>query len=274
MSTKNEHIFGGGVELNNLSKDDKENQPKKPKRKGVIIAIAVVLLLYGLVANDSNGTNKNETPITTSEKNTEEALTEILNTETPKETEENTEVSTLELITMAEHPVLYDYLSKAHDFWDNYANGRIVFADDKHNYESGKTVLCIDAYLSTERNQEEHMIRKFEIYPDTEIAFEEGLNIAKSYLPMNILKQYYALAWSECYYDESQDRYTYIMLYTPTENGKEIIDDKKLDYVYAGVIIGVKDDIVTSISITSTNPISRNITNGTKKIDWEYDFLK
>ncbi len=185
-------------------------------------------------------------------------------------TDETTHMTAYQLVSMEGHPVLYDYLSTAHDFWDNYAEGRIDFADKHINYESGKTALMIDAYLSLERNLKEHMIRSFEIYPKDKLSLDEGLDLAKSYVPMDILKKYYALEWSRCY---CKDEYSmYVILYKPTEDGKKTIETQNLDYNYVMVIIDTKDNCVTGIKIDSVYSLSRHI-NEYKETDWEYDFL-
>lgn len=185
---------------------------------------------------------------------------------------EEKNISAYELISMEGHPVLYDFLSTAHTFWDNYAEKRIDFPDDYFDdFQAEKTVLVIDAWLSLEHGFNEHMIRGFEIYPDKEISLDEGLNLAKSYLPMDILKKWYALEWSKCYYSEEDNVYQYYVLYEPTESGKENIDKQGLDYNYAGVSLTVQNDVVIGLSVISTNPLGRH-TDG-HEIDWKYDFL-
>lgn len=189
-----------------------------------------------------------------------------------QKTDETTHMTAYQLVSMDGHPVLYDYLSTAHDFWDNYAEGRIDFADKHINYESGKTALMIDAYLSLERNLKEHMIRSFEIYPNEKLSIDELLGLAKTYLPMDLLKEWYDLQWSHCYYYEEHNSYLYSWLYTPTEKGKDAIKEQNLDYNYAMVIIQMGDDFMPSISIRSTNSMP-NLGKDYKEIDLEYDFL-
>jgi len=182
-------------------------------------------------------------------------------------TEDKTNISAYQLVTMEGHPVLYDYLSSAHTFWDDYADGRIDFPDDYFDdYERGKTALIIFAY------RPEHMIRKFEIYPDEEISLDEGLNLAKSYLPMDILKKWYVLKRSECYFFEKDNEYWYSLLYVPTESGEKSIEESGLDYNYAEVFIYVKNDIVTTICISSTSQ-TPNTGRDYEIKEWTHDFL-
>ena len=243
-------------------------------------ALVVAVLIGGVIEYTEPETEENvaETtqvtnePTATREPETEESIdTEKPETE-KNDTEEIKDISAYELLTMEGHPVLYDYLSAAHTFWDDYADERIDFGDDVfYNFETGKTVLSIETYLALEHALDEHMIRKFNIYPNKEISLNEGLDIAKSYLPLDILKKWYTLEWSKCYYSEENNTYQYYVLYVPTESGKENIDKQGLDYNYAGVSITVQNDIVIGLSVVSTNPLGR-ATNG-HEIDWEYDFL-
>lgn len=223
--------------------------------------------------NDAAVTENTTKPTITTEPETkEDAATEKATTEKGSN-EEIKDISAYELVSMEGHPVLYDYLSTAHTFWDNYAEKRIDFPDDYFDdFQSGKTALVIDAWLSLERDLDEHMIRGFEIYPNKEISLDEGLDLAKSYLPLDIMKKWYALEWSKCYYSEENKEYQYYVLYVPTESGKENIDKQGLDYNYVGVSLTVQNDIVIGLSVVSTNPLGRTA-NGYKEIDWEYDFL-
>lgn len=243
-------------------------------------ALIVAVLIGGVIEFTEPETEEPTTataepttePTATKEPETEKSeVTKEPETE-KNSTEEIKDISAYELVTMEGHPVLYDYLSAAHTFWDNYAEKRIDFPDDHFDdFQAGKTVLIIDAWLSTERELEEHIMRGFEIYPNKEISLNEGLDIAKSYLPLDILRKWYALEWSKCYYSEENNTYQYYVLYAPTESGKESIDEQGLDYNYAGVSLTVQNDIVIGLEVVSTNPLGRN-TDG-KEIDWEYDFL-
>ncbi len=243
-------------------------------------ALIVAVLIGGVIEFTEPETEEPATatvepttePTATKEPKTEKSeVTEEPETE-KNSTEEIKDISAYELVTMEGHPVLYDYLSEAHTFWDNYADERIDFGDDVfYNPETGKTALSIETYLSLEHALDEHMIRGFNIFPNKEISLSEGLDIVKTYLPLDILKKWYALEWSKCYYSEENNTYQYYVLYTPTESGKESIDKQGLDYNYAGVSLTVQNDIVIGLSVVSTNPLGRN-TDG-KEIDWEYDFL-
>lgn len=203
-------------------------------------------------------------------------LIEKTEPETEKnDTEEIKDISAYELLTMEGHPVLYDYLSSAHAFWDNYAEERIDFPDDYFDdFQSGKTALVIDAWLSLERDVDEHMIRDFEIYPNKEISLDEGLDLAKSYLPLEIMKKWYYLSNSECYYSQEDNRHYYYLLYVPTESGKEEIEklENKYSYNYVMLLLYVKNGNVDVICIRSTNTVPREIYNYEAQ-EWTYDFL-
>lgn len=191
-----------------------------------------------------------------------------------KDTTEMKDISAYELLTLEGHPVLYDYLSAAHTFWDDYADERIDFGDDVfYDFETGKTVLTIETYLALEHALDEHMIRGFNIYPDIEISLDEGLSLAKSYIPIDIMKKWYALKTSECYRFVESNSYDYMLFYVPTESGKENIDQQKLDYNYVEVILHVENDVVKTIDISSTYTSYRN--RGEYELqDWNYDFLE
>lgn len=189
---------------------------------------------------------------------------------TTSDKEKITELSGHELITIDGHPVLYDYLSTAHKVWDEYADGRIDFADDySDDYKAGKTVLVVDAYTAIEQGKEEHEIKGFEIYPSEEMTLDNSLEIAKSYIPMDILEKWYSLAWSRKYIKEESERYE--ILYTPTENGKAAFDSQEKDYNYVAISIHIENGNVEFIGISSTNPLSRM--PGYQQQEWEYDLL-
>ena len=192
--------------------------------------------------------------------------------EVEPKTEERTHLTAYQLVSMDGHPVLYDYLSAAHDFWDNYAEGRIDFGDTYYENESGECALSMETYEVLERDQKEHMIRSFEIYPNEKLSLDKLLELAKTYLPMDVLREWYILNWSDCYYYEKENSYIYSMLYTPTDKGKEAIEKQNLDYNYAMVIIQMGDEFMPSILIRSTNSMP-NIGNEYQRLEWEYDFL-
>lgn len=239
-------------------------------------AIVVIALISGTNTINYNKDQQNkentETNIAEATKLVEE--TKLAEETTPQtEKEEETSTSTNRLITMENHPVLYDYLSAAHIFWDNDAEGSIDFPDDYFDdYKEGKTVLIIDAYVNAERDKTDHLIQGFEIYPDTKITLDEGLEIAKTYLPLDILKEWYTKEHSYCYSYEDSNEYIYYALYVPTENGKKSIDESGIDYNYARVMVYVENDVVTAILISSTNSMP-NMGNEYELQEWSYDFL-
>ena len=174
---------------------------KKIWKKWWFWVLFVSVLIGGVIRYTEPETEENTVattevtePIVTKEPETKKSeLAEEPETK-KNDTEKIKDVSAYELITMKGHPVLYDYLSVAHTFWDDYADGRIDFGDDVfYNFETGKTVLSIETYLVLEHALDEHMIRRFNIYPNKELSLSEGLDIAKSYLPLDILKEWYTL---------------------------------------------------------------------------------
>lgn len=180
-------------------------------------------------------------------------------------------MSAYELVSMDGHPILYDYLSTAHSFWDNYSNGRIDFPDEyTDDYKSGKTAIVIDAYLSLEHSKKEHMIQGFEIYLDEKISLESGLDLAKTYLPIDILEKWYHLSDSRCYYSKEEETRYYYLLYVPNEDDEEEI--KKLNYNYAMLLLCLKNDELDYMCIKSTNTIPKYLYNYELE-EWSYDFF-
>lgn len=244
-------------------------------------ALIVAVLIGGIIEYAEPETEENTatTEVTTEPTETKEPETEeSIETEKPEteknDTEEIKDISAYELLAMEGHPVLYDYLSAAHNFWDNYAEKRIDFPDNYFDdFQSGKTALVIDAWLSLERDLDEHMIRGFEIYPNKEITLDEGLNLAKTYIPLDILGKWYEISQSEKYYFEKENRYRYSILYVPTEEGKGEIEKSGIDYNYVKVMISVENEIVTMIQIISTNE-TPNLGHDYEVQEWNYDFLK
>lgn len=229
---------------------------------------------YNKDQQNKENTESTETNIAEETKQAEETTpqTEV---QTQTEKEEETSTSTNRLITMENHPVLYDYLSAAHTFWDNDAERSIDFPDDYFDdYKEGETVLIIDAYVDTERDKADHLIRGFEIYPDTKIALDEGLEIAKTYLPLDILKEWYTKEHSYCYYFDDSNEYIYNMLYVPTEEGKNGIKESGKDYNYVCINVYLENDVVKAIAISSVNstPKTGNL-NRSEKTEWDFDFI-
>lgn len=195
--------------------------------------------------------------------------------ETPEPTPKS-DLTSFQLISMEGHPVLYDYLSDAHDFWDDYAKERIVFPDDVYsNFESGKTVLVIDSYPARLGNfdYEDSTINNFEIYPNKKISLKKGLKLAKSYLPLDIMKKWYCLEISEYYYSKGSKWRYYFASYKPTKKGEKAIKKSELDYNYVAIFIETKNNIVKSIDIDSVYNVPREIDYDKIK-KWSFDFLK
>lgn len=268
----------------------KNNGTKKPFWKKWWFWALIVAVLIGWVIEFTESeteepatavveptTESTATEEPTMEKNETEENIDTEKTETEKnDTEEIKDISAYELLTMEGHPVLYDYLSTAHTFWNDYADGRIDFPDDFFDdYKTDTTALVIDAYINTEHNLKDHMIRGFEIYPNTELSLQEGLDLVRSYLPMDILKKWYIKECGDCYYFAERNEYIYYMLYVPTEDGEKAIKELEADYNYACINIYVENDIIKTIVISSVNkqPRTGNL-NRSEIQEWDYDFLK
>ena len=244
-------------------------------------ALVVAVLIGGVIEFTEPETEEPATaivepttePTTTKEPETEKS--EVTEEPETDSTEDIKDISAYELLTMEGHPVLYDYLSTAHTFWNDYADGRIDFPDDFFDdYKTDTTALVIDAYINTEHNLKDHMIRGFEIYPNTELSLQEGLDLARSYLPMDILKKWYIKKHGDCYYFAERNEYIYYILYVPTEDGEKAIKELETDYNYACVNIYVENDIIKTIAISSVNkqPRTGNL-NRSEIQEWDYDFF-
>lgn len=216
---------------------------------------------------------KNVTPISS-----EPVFENVFNIEPTANPEDETELSPFQLISMKGHPVLYDYLSDAHDFWDDYSNGRIDFPDDYFDdYLSEKTVLVIDTYSASVYNAKEKVINSFEIYPNKKISLKKGLELTKSYLPIELMKKWYTLKHCDRYHfeDDKAGVYYYSALYVPTKKGKKAIKKLKVKYNYVSILIYVKNNKVLNIEIGTvyhTPHWRTGVELKTKK--WSYDFLK
>lgn len=266
----------------------KNNGTKKPFwKKWWFWALIVAVLIGWVIEFTESETEEPATAVVeptteptvpeepTMEKNETEENIDTEKPETEKnDTEEIKDISAYELLTMEGHPVLYDYLSAAHTFWDDCADGRIDFPDDFFDdYKTDTTALVIDAYINTEHNLKEHMIRGFAIYPNTELSLQEGLDLARSYLPIDILKKWYIKKHGDCYYFSERNEYIYYMLYVPTEDGEKAIKELEADYNYACINIYVENDIIKAIAISSVNkpPRTGNL-NRSEIQEWDYDF--
>ncbi len=226
------------------------------------------------IPSKPNSTPKSTSVAKPTVKPTESIVPTPFKTKVTKEPTYETELSSFQLISMEGHPVLYDYLSEAHTFWDKHSDGRIDFNDDYFDdYQQGKTVLVIDTYSALEHNLKEHMIRSFEVYPDEKITLKDGLKLAKSYLPLDIMKKWYYLENSEYYYTKGSKLRSYFTLYEPTKKGEKAIKKLGLDYNYVAIFIETKNNVVKSININSVYNVPRDLDYDKCK-KWSYDFLK
>lgn len=273
-NNKNEHIFGG------------VKPHRKFWQKWWFWAIVAVVILGGVFSNENSDTpieTKTETAkeTETPEPETKENQSEQSDIEEEPETqpaasETNAENdASLSVYAMQGHPLLYDYLSEAHNFWDNCAEGRIDFPDNYFDdYKAGKTELIIEAYINTERGLKDHIIRSFEVYPQ-EMTLQEGIEVTKTFLPIDIMKKWYKKESSDQYFFKEENESIYHMLYIPTDEGKKEFDNSEKDYNYVCINIYTKNDIVNAISIGSVNsqPRTGNL-NRSEITEWDYDFLK
>lgn len=188
--------------------------------------------------------------------------------------DEEKELSESEFLFLDNHPMLYDHVIEAKEFYGE-DNKLVKYPKDPSKLKDQVLVLRSTTGGAIRVKEEEMLITEIGINLHSDITFDEALELIKTFIPINILKDSYRKPTSYAYFNESTNSYQYFILYIPTDEEEDFL--RKLGYVYVGARIETKGDKVKHITITQTDPYDNNMT-GTgdtwKKIDWEYDFLK
>lgn len=260
MKQENEHIFGGGGKPLDVS-------PQKPKRKRfiVIAVVVVVLLAYGILANESDNEVDTETDTEVQDIVTEETTS----------TKEAETISDLDIVRKDGHPKYYGDTKQAYTTWKDIEKGKIVYPKDNDRY-SEKSIVCFSGYRQGENNE---IIRGIEVYfsnmdLEESVSLDIAVEIAKDYLPFDIIEQWYKFDKSYCVVeDENNQHKYYVVTYVLTESGSDAY--YKHTHAYSGsidVIIETNGNIANILTIGFGTPrwMKSLKTNGYHIENWEF----
>lgn len=237
------------------------SKQKKPiYKRWWFVAIIIVLIIGGI-----SGTLKDDSDI-------------AQNTTTSK----NSQNKDLEIITKSGHPTYYGLTSQAHKVWDNIDKEKIIFPDSYDKY-SDKAIITLGGNSSDEENS---IIRDIQIYfqnfsSPMNISLDKALKIAGTYLPYDIISQWYEFSESYCLQPnepDEDDMTYYIVSYHLTDGGSDAFYAG--EHLYSGsidIIFEVNQkNVVNYFTIGFGTPrwMSSLGTSGYKSVDWEYDFSK
>ena len=184
------------------------------------------------------------------------------------------ETSDLETIKASGHPTYYGSVEDAHTAWENTSKGKVIFPDSFDRYKSGKTIITMSGY----RDEKNAIIRGFEIYfmncqPAVSIELDTALDIAKTYLPLDVLSEYYDFNDSYFLPEGNGKGGNYVVRYHLTDSASEGYYAK--EHSYAGqmnIIFYVNDS-----GYVDYFTIGMQMPNGTtatvEAVEWQYDFM-
>ena len=141
-------------------------------------------------------------------------------------------ITDLDLITAEGHPTYYGETEQAHKVWDSVEKGKILFPDGYDRYQSGKTLIIMDAY----GREDNAIIRDLEVYfsncnPVVQLTIDEAVAIAATYFPHEIVDKWYE--HDRSFYQASStdggDSY-YVCRYHLTDEGSEAYYSNKHKY--------------------------------------------
>lgn len=269
----------------------KELSQKKKKTLSVVFSI---WFLFCMIIGESQGT-QNDLPVERDNSITTDSNNGIENehstaNDTPQSavsnyksqeninTSENVSVETdLEIITRSGHPTYYGSVASSHIIWDDVPKNKIIFGDKNESF-GNETILSMEAYRNSDliRCINVHF-SNFEEPPC--LTIEDVLSIVSSYMPYDIIAQYYHYKGSELLVPDDDNHLKhekyYILSYGLTEEGSEAY--YKGTHEYSGsidvIITTDENDIVNNFYINFGTPrwMSSLTLNSYHKEIWECD---
>lgn len=189
----------------------------------------------------------------------------------------------INIFSLTGHPTYYDSVEMAKAFWKDYLGEQVILPGSYENYESGKTLIFTEGYGSNNT-----LLTNIELCFSNSsvgtVALESALNIAKEYLPIEMMRQYYFFDCSYILSDtdkEKNESFLYIVHYSITDKGSEHREQTKQDVYTMPYEIYIKlFGSATNIDVVQINDNLDNSyweinyeRNGFMKMEWEYDFL-
>lgn len=177
------------------------SRSRRRKSRGWVKWVGIVFLAMIVIGVIGNllGIKPEETPSRTVSNavSTEAPVSTPADTALPTE-DESTESASgnkdWDIIIREGHPTYYGSVEVSHQIWDDVEKGKVIFADGYDEYDD-ITILTMDAYRNSD------LIRDVQVYlknfeQPMEMSVEEILPIIATYMPFEIMDQYYEFSKS------------------------------------------------------------------------------
>lgn len=234
---------------------------------GLKIAVTVTFWLFMFIIG-SNG-NSLSTEIN-------EANTPVIE-QTTKRAEKSITVDGMSIITQEGHPLYFDNVEAAKEFYKDYVGNQVLISSGAQDY-SDNTLITISGYSTKDTK-----IDAIQIYlknVNRKIYIDEALTIAKDYLPLSLLEEYYD--FEDSYILIRGSMHVHIIYYKITAEGYSKREETREKSVYIMPydiyvwLWGDEDIGVVSINSEMDNSYweSNYKKNDIERVDWHYDFLE
>lgn len=194
-------------------------------------------------------------------------------------TEIASQIKPIDLICIHDHPVYFDEIAKAKEVWKNYLDKEVCLSSNIAHVD--EALIVVTAY-GTNNTIIDYI--KINLSNTSEkIELDEALSIAKSYLPVDLMKNDYAYVGS--YVLTWRNIAAHIVHYKITEEGYKKREKTRDGSVYTmpyeiyvwlegSSIENSVDFIRIKGSIDNAYWESNYINNGIERHDWHYNFFE
>lgn len=171
------------------------------------------------------------------------------------------------VIFSANHPKLYNNGKDAEDFAKKY-DSVVTKARD---YEKDKTEIVFNIY-APQTSPKETILHEIELYPQRDLNLDEVMELAKEYLPMNVIRDHYVQEWSKKYCQKEDGARLYAQLYTPINRESEWLKNSEVEYNYVLIFTEMLDDKAKYVVLRTTNDMP-NTDRNCKTEQWDYTII-
>lgn len=128
----------------------------------------------------------------------------------------------LQIITREGHPTYYGSVEESHAVWRDVKKGKIIFGDSYDTY-TDQVILSMEAYRDSDLIRDIYI--NFENFETpAELTVEDVLPIVATYMPYDIMEEYYQYSSSEKIvsddHNDGKEDY-YVITYYLTEEAKD-----------------------------------------------------
>lgn len=165
------------------------------------------------------------------------------------------------------HPVLYDDGAKSRKFAAEHKG----IETEYKNYKRGETVISLRIYGQTGK-QADSILHEIELYPQQDLDLNETMQLAKEYLPMDIIKEHYAQEWSKRYCQQDDGARLYAQLYKPIDRQSEWFKNNEINYNYVLIFTKIASDKAEYLVLRTTNSMP-NTGRNCEIEQWDYSII-